>query len=181
MKSSANPGTVDGYIRALPPAVGALVAKIRATVRRAVPTAEERISYRMPAFFDDGVVLYYAAFQGHIGLFPPVRGDAKLMAAVARYRGPKGNLQLPLDEPIPYPLIARIAKARHAENRRNAARKRTATAKGRRTSRVKRGAKTSPAANAAAGTGRAASSTRRVVRREDGTVRTPGLRPRRRP
>ena len=53
--------------------------------------------------------------HNHIGLFPPVRGDEKLMRDVARYRGPKGNLKLPLDEPIPYGLIGRIVKARLKE------------------------------------------------------------------
>ena len=60
-------------------------------------------------------MIYFAAFKKHIGVFPPVR-DAKLKKEIARYAGPKGNLQFPLAEPIPYPLIARIAKARAKEN-----------------------------------------------------------------
>lgn len=106
---------VGSYIAAFPPNVRAILKKIRRTLRRAVPGAEERISYRMPAVFLGGVVVYYAAFQRHIGLFPPVR-DAKLKKAAARYAGPKGNLKFPLDAPIPYNLIAKIAKANAAKN-----------------------------------------------------------------
>lgn len=56
--------------------------------------------------------MYFASYKKHIGLFPPVRGDEKLKRAAAPYAGPKGNLQFPLDEPIPYSLIRRIVKAR---------------------------------------------------------------------
>jgi uncharacterized protein YdhG (YjbR/CyaY superfamily) len=114
--------TIDEYVAALPPDVQAILKKIRSTIRKAAPQAEEKISYRMPAFTLDGVLIYFAAFKKHIGLFPPVRGDDKMQKAIARYRGPKGNLQLPLDEPIPYGLIARIVKARmkeHAERVRS--------------------------------------------------------------
>ena len=101
-----------------------ILEKIRETVRQAAPGAEERMSYRMPTFFLDGVIVHIGAFKSHIGLFPPVQGDAKLMAAVAPYAGPKGNLRFPLDRPIPYVLIARIVKARVRRNRETAAVKR---------------------------------------------------------
>jgi uncharacterized protein YdhG (YjbR/CyaY superfamily) len=115
MKASPTPTTIDEYIATCPPAVRPILKKIRATVRKAAPQAAEKLSYRMPAFFQDGVLIYFAAFNHHIGLYPPVRGDEKLMAAASPYRGPKGNLQLPLDKPIPYGLIGRIVKARLKE------------------------------------------------------------------
>ena len=68
----------------------------------------------MPAFKARGMLVYYAAFKNHIGVYPPVRGDAALMKAVKPYAGPKGNLQFPLDGPIPYGLIARIIKLHEA-------------------------------------------------------------------
>jgi uncharacterized protein YdhG (YjbR/CyaY superfamily) len=108
--------TIDEYIAAFPPKVQAILKKIRLTARKAAPQAEEKISYRMPAFFQDGVLIYFAAFKQHIGVFPPVRGDALLQKQLARYRGPKGNLKFPLDEPIPYGLITKIVKARLNEN-----------------------------------------------------------------
>jgi uncharacterized protein YdhG (YjbR/CyaY superfamily) len=111
MKSSV-PESFEDYAAAFAPDVQLILRKVRATVRKAAPQAEERISYRMPAFKLHGELVYFAAFKKHIGLYPPVRGDAKLMKEVYVYAGPKGNLQLPLDEPIPYELIARIVKQR---------------------------------------------------------------------
>jgi uncharacterized protein YdhG (YjbR/CyaY superfamily) len=108
--------TVDAYIASSPPEVRPILEAIRTTVRKAAPTCEERISYRMPAFFLGGVLVYFAAFKKHIGLYPPVR-DKTLKPLVARYAGPKGNLQFPLSEPIPLALIAKIVKARVKELR----------------------------------------------------------------
>ena len=66
----------------------------------------------MPAFKRHGILVYFAGWKNHIGLYPPVSGDKALEKAVARYAGPKGNLQFPLDEPVPYDLIERIVKLR---------------------------------------------------------------------
>lgn len=111
MKATA-PTTIDEYIEAAPAEVRPVLSKIRATIRKAAPRAEEKISYRMPAYKSNGELVYFAAFKSHIGLYPPVRGDAKLMKDVAKYAGEKGNLRFPLDEAIPYALIARIVKQR---------------------------------------------------------------------
>lgn len=110
------PATVDEYIGAFEPEVQAILEKVRSTVRAAAPGAEERISYRMPAFFQDGALVYFAAFRKHIGLYPPVR-DKTLKKALEPYAGPKGNLQFPLDRAMPYALIRRIVKSRLRENR----------------------------------------------------------------
>jgi uncharacterized protein YdhG (YjbR/CyaY superfamily) len=118
------PGSTDDYFRALAPDVRVILEKIRATVRAAAPDATERMSYRMPAFFENGPLIYFAAFKNHVGVFPPVTSTG-LRRQLARYAGPKGNLRFPLDEPIPYALIARIVKARLRENRRRAALKKT--------------------------------------------------------
>src|SRR6187401_2527754 len=98
MKPSAEPASIDAYIAACPADAAAILAKIRATIAKTAPKATEKISYRMPAFFQDGVLVYYAAFKSHVGIFPPVGGDAQLKKQLARYRGPKGNLKFPLDE-----------------------------------------------------------------------------------
>jgi uncharacterized protein YdhG (YjbR/CyaY superfamily) len=100
-----------------------VLGKIRSTIRAAAPGAQETISYRMPAFTQNGVLVYFAAFKNHIGLFPPVKGDEKLVKAVARYAGEKGNLRFPLDEPIPYGLIERIVTLRVKQNLAKAAAK----------------------------------------------------------
>ena len=86
--------SIDQYIAGCAPEIRATLEKLRATIRRAAPGATEVISYRMP------------------GMFPPVRGDAKLQAAVSKYAGPKGNLKFPFAAPIPYALVARIVKFR---------------------------------------------------------------------
>jgi uncharacterized protein YdhG (YjbR/CyaY superfamily) len=116
------PESIDEYIAQFSPEVQAILSQIRETVRAAAPGAEERISYRMPAFFQNGVVVYFAAFKHHIGLYPPTRGDAAIEEAAAPYAGEKGNLRFPLDQPIPYELIERIVRLRVAQNREKAGR-----------------------------------------------------------
>ena len=111
------PSDIDAYIEGFAPPVRAVLRRIRATVRRAAPKARETISYGIPTFVADRVLLHVAAFTHHIGLYPPVRGDARLLRALAPYAGPKGNLRLPLDRPIPYALITRIVKLRLKQNR----------------------------------------------------------------
>ena len=114
MTAARTPTNFQEYAQDFPPQVRAILRRIRATIRKAAPDAQERISYRMPAFKLNRDIAYFAAFKHHIGFYPPVRGDAALKQAVSRYSGPKGNLQFPLDEPIPYALIARIVKS-HAK------------------------------------------------------------------
>jgi uncharacterized protein YdhG (YjbR/CyaY superfamily) len=114
------PQTVDDYIGGFPPATRAILQAVRATVLRAAPGATECISYRMPAVFLSGVVVCYAAFKNHLGVFPPVE-DADVKAKVAPYAGPKGNLQFPYSSPIPYDLLAEVVKARLRVNLSKAA------------------------------------------------------------
>jgi uncharacterized protein YdhG (YjbR/CyaY superfamily) len=108
----ATPVSIDEYIVAFPPEVQTILRRIRSTIHRAAPDAQEKISYRMPAFMLGGVLVYFAAFKEHIGLYPPVKGDAGIEKAVSPYAGPKGNLRFPLDRPMPYGLIARIVRLR---------------------------------------------------------------------
>ena len=115
---------IDGYIAQFPADVQAILRKVRTTISKAAPAAKETISYQMPAFKLHGILVYFAAWKKHIGLYPPVSGDKALEKAVARYAGPKGNLQFPLDEPIPYDLIERIVKLRVKQDSEKAAAKR---------------------------------------------------------
>ena len=117
------PETFDEYIASFPPDVQTILEKIRRVVRGAAPGAQEVISYRMPTFKGNNVLLHFAAFKNHIGLYPPVRGDAALEAAIAPYAGEKGNLRFPFDQPIPYDLIERIAKLRVQQDQEKAAAK----------------------------------------------------------
>ena len=119
---NAVPATVDEYIESFPPNIQAVLRAVRATVRGAAPQAEERISYRMPALFQSGAVVYFGAFKRHLGLFPPVE-DPALLAKVAQYAGPKGNLQFPYSQPVPHQLIAAVVQARLRSNVAKAAAK----------------------------------------------------------
>ena len=121
--SQVAPSTIDEYVAAFPPEVRAILERIRRTVSRAAPDAQETISYRIPAFTLNGTLVYFAAFKAHVGFYPPVRGDAKLVKAVSRYAGEKGNLRFPLDEAIPYDLIERIVQHRVKQNRAKTAAK----------------------------------------------------------
>jgi uncharacterized protein YdhG (YjbR/CyaY superfamily) len=112
----AAPQNIDEYIASFSPGVQIILERIRGTIRRAAPHAEETISYKIPAFTLNGILVYFAAFKKHIGLYPPVRGDAKLEKAVSTYAGEKGNLKFPLDQRIPYELIERIVKLKVKQN-----------------------------------------------------------------
>ena len=123
------PETIDEYIAGSAPQARQILKRFRATIRKAAPHAEETISYRIPAFKQSGIVVYFAAFKTHIGLYPPIRGDANLQSALARYAGEKGNLRFPLDEAIPYGLITRIVRLRVKQNLAKAAKRKIAKKK----------------------------------------------------
>jgi uncharacterized protein YdhG (YjbR/CyaY superfamily) len=106
------PESADDYIAGCSADAQVVLERIRSIGRSAIPGGEERISYRIPAFARGGrIVFYYAAFTHHIGIFPPVKGDAALMKALAPYRGGKGSLKFQLDERMPYGLIRHVVRA----------------------------------------------------------------------
>jgi uncharacterized protein YdhG (YjbR/CyaY superfamily) len=128
MANKQRPKDIDRYIAQFPADVQAILEEVRATIRKAAPEAAETISYTMPSFKQHGILVHFAVWKGHIGLYPPISGNKALEKAVARYAGPKGNLQFPLDEAIPYDLIARIVKLRvKQDSEKVAGRRRTAT------------------------------------------------------
>ena len=112
--------TVNDYIRTAPEVARPILEHLRTMALEAFPEAEEIISYRMPAYRQGGVFLYFAAFKHHIGIYPPVGAPASLVRALAPYRGPKGNLRFPVDEPMPYVLIGRAMVALHRAHARSA-------------------------------------------------------------
>lgn len=112
--------TIDAYVASLPPDSRFIIEEIRRIVKARVPAAVETISYKLPAFKLDRVFIYFAAFKTHIGIYPPVKGDSKLQKALLPYRGEKGNLRFPMNEPIPYDLIGEVAVALSRERARTA-------------------------------------------------------------
>jgi uncharacterized protein YdhG (YjbR/CyaY superfamily) len=130
--ANAVPETIDEYIASFPPDVQRVLEKIRSTVAQNAPGAREVISYRIPAFKGNGILVFFAAFKNHIGMYPPIRGNAALEKAVAKYAGAKGNLRFPMSEPIPYGLIARIVKLRARQDAEKATKGKESTARKRR-------------------------------------------------
>jgi uncharacterized protein YdhG (YjbR/CyaY superfamily) len=110
------PETIDDYIAGFPSDIQKLLRKVRATVRKAAPGAEEGISYRIPVFRLKGDLVYFAAFKKHIGLYPRVSGIRKFKKELSGYKSAKGSVQFPLDRPIPYGLISKITRFRVKEN-----------------------------------------------------------------
>ena len=116
MADRTAPKSIDEYIAAFSPEVQAILRRVRLTISKAAPDAQETISYQIPAFTLSGALVYFAAFKNHIGFYPPVKGDARLEKAISGYAGEKGNMRFPLDQPIPYSLIERIVKHRVKQN-----------------------------------------------------------------
>lgn len=109
---------VDAYLAAVPAPLRPLLAEVRSTVRRIAPDAEETISYRMPAFRLNGVLVYYAAFRDHCSLFVASRTVWSGLAEELRpYVSGRGTLQFSPEHPMTKRLLTRIVRARVAENR----------------------------------------------------------------
>jgi uncharacterized protein YdhG (YjbR/CyaY superfamily) len=100
--------TVEDYIASFPPEVGAALEEVRRTIHAAVPGAEEKISYQIPTITLDGTpLIHFSGWKSHIALYPipPIDED------LTPYRSGKGTLKFPLNKPIPYDVIGRIARA----------------------------------------------------------------------
>jgi uncharacterized protein YdhG (YjbR/CyaY superfamily) len=108
--------TIDAYIRSFPPEVQSVLEKIRQTIHKAAPQAAETISYRMPAFKLNGVLVYFAAYKKHIGFYPTGSGIENFKTELASFVTSKGTVQFPLDKPVPFDLVAKIVAFRVREN-----------------------------------------------------------------
>jgi len=106
---------VDEYISIFPDKIQELLKEMRATIKKAAPEAEEVISYQMPAYKFYGMLIYFAAFKNHIGLYPGVSGIETFKEELSVYKGAKGSVQFPLNKPLPLDLIARIVRFRVTE------------------------------------------------------------------
>jgi uncharacterized protein YdhG (YjbR/CyaY superfamily) len=106
----AAPRDIDEYIAAFPNDVQKILTKIRMTIRKAAPDAEETIKYQMPTFTLNGNLVHFAAFKKHIGFYPAPRGNDTFKDELSGYEGEKSTVRFPLDKPIPFHLISRIVK-----------------------------------------------------------------------
>jgi uncharacterized protein YdhG (YjbR/CyaY superfamily) len=109
--------TVDEYIDSFPDDVKEILTKIRQTIRKEAPGAVEEISYGMPGYKLSGKPLvYFAGYNKHIGFYATPSGHDEFSGELSKYKQGRGSVQFPLDEPIPYDLIARITRFRVKEN-----------------------------------------------------------------
>jgi len=110
------PKNIDEYIAGFPQDVQEILEKMRLTIRKAAPDAEETIKYKIPTFTLKGNLLSFAAYKKHIGFYPAPAGNEKFRNALSVYRAGKSSVKFPLDKPIPFDLISKIVKFRIKEN-----------------------------------------------------------------
>lgn len=110
------PATIDAYIAQFPEDVQQIMQKIRAVIKETAPGAIERISYRMPSFYLNGTLVWFGGFKEHIGFYPAPTGIEAFKKELSAFKGGKGSVQFPLNQPMPYDLIRKIVKYRVAEN-----------------------------------------------------------------
>ncbi|TAJ54856.1 MAG: DUF1801 domain-containing protein [Chitinophagaceae bacterium] len=116
MKEQEVAADVPSYIARYPKPTQALLKELRATIRKTAPEATEQISYCMPSYKQHGPLVYFGAYQQHIGFYPGASGVAQFEKALTRYNCSKGTIQFPLDEPLPLALISKIVTFRVKEN-----------------------------------------------------------------
>lgn len=109
---------IDNYILRFPDKTQKILEKLRVAIKKAAPSAEEVISYQMPAFRFHEILVYFAAYKNHIGFYPTSSGIENFKAELSDYKFTKGTIQFPLDKPLPIKLIAKIVKFRVNENLR---------------------------------------------------------------
>ena len=107
---------IDEYIALFPEEIKEILTNIRKLIKENAPEASEKISYQMPTFFLNGNLIHFAAFKNHIGLYPTPTGIDAFKEELSKYKGAKGSVQFPLNQPIPYDLIKRIVRYRVAES-----------------------------------------------------------------
>ncbi len=122
--SQTGPKNIDEYIAGFPDDVQKILQKIRKTIKKAAPAAEETISYKIPTFNLKGKYLvYFATYKKHIGVYPVPMGNTEFKKELSAYESGQGTAKFPLDKPIPFGLITKIVKFRVKENLAKAAAK----------------------------------------------------------
>ena len=107
---------VDEYISGFPPTTQTKLQQLRETIRNAAPDADEVISYAMPAYKLNGMLVYFAGYAKHIGFYPGAGGITEFKEELSIYKNAKGSVQFPLNQQLPLTLITRIVKFRVKQN-----------------------------------------------------------------
>jgi uncharacterized protein YdhG (YjbR/CyaY superfamily) len=117
MKTTTKYASVDDYLSLCPGDIRLKLEALRAAIQKAAPQAKEVISYKMPAYRQHGILVYFAAHKNHIGFYPTSSGVLAFQKELASYKVSKGAIQFALDKPLPLTLVARIVKFRVKEDR----------------------------------------------------------------
>lgn len=120
---ATRPKNIDEYIAGFPTDVQEILQQVRATIKKAAPTAEETISYAIPTFTLHGALVHFAAFKNHIGFYAAPTGHEAFEKELSVYKSGKGSVQFPIDKPMPLGLITKIVKFRVLENLAKVAKK----------------------------------------------------------
>ena len=116
MRNTIVPRTIDDYIPLFHPEIQKKLEEIRTVIKNAAPGSEEKISYRMPAFYLKGILVYFAAHKNHIGFYPTSSGINAFKKELSGFKFSKGAIQFPVEKPLPFDLITRIVIYRVKEN-----------------------------------------------------------------
>lgn len=108
--------SVDDYIASFPKNIQVILEELRQAIREVAPEATEVISYQMPAFQQNGILVWFAAFKNHIGFFPKVLAIEVFKEKLAPYQTSKGTIQFAITEQIPFDLVKEIVRFRIKEN-----------------------------------------------------------------
>ncbi len=107
---------IDEYFVRFPKEVQQLLKKMRLTIKKAAPKAMEKISYGIPTFTLNGNLVHFAGYKNHIGFYPTPSGITAFKKELSTYKGAKGSVQFPINEPLPLNLVSRIVKFRVNES-----------------------------------------------------------------
>ena len=113
---TVSPQNIDEYIASFPPGIQEILQEIRLTIAKTAPEASEKIGYGMPTFTLGGNLVHFGAFKNHIGFYPMPSGTSQFRQEIMKYKHAKGSIQFPIEQPMPFDLIARIVKFRVEEN-----------------------------------------------------------------
>lgn len=111
--------TIEEYLNSIPEVPRDKLIKLREIISRAVPEAEEMISYGMPSFNYYGMLIWYGAFKNHYALFPKTEAMKKFKERLNRFDLGKGTIRIPIDTPVPEKLVTDIVKFVAKENLKN--------------------------------------------------------------
>jgi len=108
--------TIDEYIATFPKNVQSNLEEMRQAIREVAPEAVETISYQMPAFKLNGILVWFAAHKNHVGFYPKASAIEAFKKELSAYETSKGTVQFPMNKPLPFDLIKKMVKYRVKEN-----------------------------------------------------------------